>query len=70
MPTTDEFTELRENCIWTWTTLNDINGYEVKSKTNNNSIFLPAAGYRNDGGSTSEVGSGYYWSGLLYAAVP
>ena len=25
------------------------NGYEVKSKTNGNSIFLPAAGYR--GGS-------------------
>lgn len=68
MPTTDEFTELHENCIWTWTTLNNINGYEVKSKTNNNSIFLPAAGYRNNE-DLSEVGLGYCWSSSLYAAV-
>ena len=68
MPTTEEYTELRENCTWTWTTMNDITGYEVKG-TNGNSIFLPAAGYRNNK-DLSEVGLGYCWSSLLYAAVP
>lgn len=69
MPTTEEYTELRENCTWTWTTKNGVNGYEVKG-TNGNSIFLPAAGYRNNE-DLSEVGFfGYCWSGLLYSAVP
>ena len=48
--------------------MNDITGYEVKG-TNGNSIFLPAAGYRNNE-DLSEVGFGYCWSSLLYAAVP
>ena len=44
MPTITEVEELINGCIWTWTTLNGVEGYEVKSKTNDNSIFLPAAG--------------------------
>ena len=44
MPTYYELYELATLCSWNWTTLNGVNGYEVKSKTNNNSIFLPAAG--------------------------
>ena len=44
MPTKYEIYELTNSCTWKWTTLNGVNGYEVKSKTNNNSIFLPAAG--------------------------
>ena len=44
MPTSYEIYELTRDCTWKWTTLNGVNGYEVKSKTNNNSIFLPAAG--------------------------
>ncbi|MBO7254956.1 MAG: hypothetical protein J6U79_01095 [Paludibacteraceae bacterium] len=44
MPTIAEVEELINGCIWTWTTLNGVEGYEVKSKTNDNSIFLPAAG--------------------------
>ncbi len=46
MPTTDEQQELINNCTWTWTTLNGVNGYRVTGP-NGNSIFLPAAGYRN-----------------------
>ena len=48
MPTKEEMSELldTEKCIWTWTTVNDVKGYEVKSKINGNTIFLPAAGYR------------------------
>ena len=66
MPTDAEWTELREQCMWTWTTQNGINGYQVTSKTNSNSIFLPAAGYRynetlSDGGSY-----GNYWASSLF----
>ncbi len=70
MPTDVEWTELREQCTWTWTTQNGVNGYKVTSKKSgytNNSIFLPAAGYR-DGSSLSGAGSyGTYWSSSLDA---
>lgn len=65
MPTYDDLCELCNNCTWNWTTLNDVNGYEVVGP-NGNSIFLPAAGYRNYR-SLNSVGSyGNYWSSSLY----
>ncbi len=64
MPTDDEWTELRENCIWTWTTLNGVNGYEVKA-VNGNSIFLPAAGCRRGYNLDYAGDRGYCWSSLL-----
>ena len=45
MPTKAEQDELRNNCTWTWTTLNGVDGYRVTGP-NGNSIFLPAAGFR------------------------
>ena len=70
MPTDAEMTELREQCTWTWTTQNGINGYKVTSKSNGNSIFLPAAGCRDDS-SLSNAGSyGYYWSSSLRTDYP
>ena len=70
MPTDAEWTELREQCTWTWTTQNGINGYQVASKTNSNSIFLPAAGYR-DGTTLGRVGYfGAYWSSSLDEDAP
>ena len=61
MPTEKEFIELSVKCTWTWTSQGGHSGYRVTSKTNGNSIFLPAAGAR--GGSLNYVGSsGYYWS--------
>lgn len=69
MPTDAEWTELRENCTWTWMQKNGVNGYEVTGK-NGNSIFLPAAGYRND---TSILDIGYegrYWSKSLREDKP
>lgn len=42
MPTQEEFQELVDSCIWGWTTVNGVYGYEIKSKVNGNSIFLPA----------------------------
>ena len=49
MPTYEELYELinKDNCTWTWTTQDGKNGYRVTSRTNGNSIFLPAAGYRS-----------------------
>jgi len=48
MPTDKEMQELIDNCNTTWTTKNGITGMLFKSKNNGKSIFLPAAGYRND----------------------
>ena len=70
MPTDAEWTELRENCTWTWTTKNGVNGYEVKSKINGNSIFLPAAGDRNYGDLNHAGDYGNYWSSSLGADNP
>ena len=73
MPTDAEWTELRNNCIWTWTTQNGVNGYRVTSnKTGytDKSIFLPAAGYRDDT-SLYNVGTyGTSWSSSLYTDNP
>ncbi len=70
MPTDAEWTELRTECTWTWTTQGGKNGYKVTSKTTGNSIFLPAAGYRHYT-ELSDVGSyGYYWSSSLYTGGP
>ncbi len=70
MPTAAELKELRKHCKWKWTTQNGVKGFKVTSKTNGNSIFLPAAGYR-DGTSVLSVGScGYYWSSSLYESYP
>ena len=62
MPTREDFQELYDNCTWTWTSKNGINGYLVSSKVNSNSIFLPASGRRR-GDSIFHAGSyGGYWS--------
>ena len=70
MPTLVEIRELLDanNCTWTWTTQDGKNGYEVKSKTNGNSIFLPAAGYRGGSELGSAGSEGDYWSSSLDAA--
>ena len=70
MPTDNELNELINNCTWTWTTQNGKNGYKITSKTNGNSIFLPAAGCRN-GSRLEDAGSlGCYWTSSLDASSP
>ena len=62
MPTKEELEELTANTTSTWETLNGVNGRRFTSKTNGNSIFVPAAGYCSDG-SVGGVGSnGVLWS--------
>ena len=61
LPTKKELEELENNCKWELTTISGKKGYKVTGP-NGNSIFLPAAGYRN-GSSLWDAGeSGYYWS--------
>ena len=69
MPTKAEQDELRNNCTWTWTTQNGVNGYKVTGP-NGNSIFLPAAGCMDEGTLYSAGSVGGYWSGSLYADNP
>ena len=70
MPTDAEWQELQDYCTWTWTIQNGINGYQIASKTNSNSIFLPAAGCRL-GTGLGDVGYyGYYWSSSLNGSYP
>ncbi|MBO7325641.1 MAG: hypothetical protein J6U57_09510 [Bacteroidales bacterium] len=67
MPTFAEQEELRQYCIWTWVTINGVNGCKVTSKMNGNSIFLPAAGsmWLND--EVIDAGDRLdYWSSSLY----
>ena len=70
MPTEEEWTELREDCLWEWTTYEGIKGYKVYGFGSSMIVFLPAAGYRH-GTSLDLVGSyGYYWSSSLDTSVP
>ncbi len=61
LPTRDEIDELVDECEWTWTAQGGHNGYKVTGP-NGNSIFLPAAGWRN-GTSLGYAGEyGGFWS--------
>ncbi len=72
MPTFDEWIELCKYCELEWTDsyqTTGVAGYWVTGK-NGNSIFLPAAGYR-DGDDLDDAGSdGHYWSSSLIAGGP
>ena len=70
MPTDAEITELRTNCTWTLSARNGVDGYEVTSNSNGNSIFLPLSG---DWGGTNFFaggGIGYFWSSDVYMFSP
>ena len=70
MPTDVECTELCKNCTWTWTTLNGVNGCKVMSKTNGNSIFLPAEGCRRHDDLDNVGLYGGYWLSSLAPVDP
>ena len=68
IPSKEQLDELGNSQYTTmeWTKENGVNGRKITSKSNGNSIFLPAAGYRF-GTYLSDAGSlGYYWSRSLY----
>ena len=65
MPTNEQAEELLTECTWTHTTMNNVIGYEVKSKKNGNSIFLPAAGLREDNSLNYTGLGGAFWARTL-----
>lgn len=65
MPTKAEMQELINNCTWTWTSVNGIPGYNVQSKKNSNSIFLPAGGYKQSTSVSGNKTAGHYWTSSL-----
>ena len=71
MPTDAEWTELRENCTWTWASQNGVSGNLVTA-SNGNSIFIPAAGWCSDLGLRYSPDSppGFYWSSSLPGGCP
>ena len=60
MPTKTECDELINNCTWTWSTQNGVNGYTVEG--NGNSIFIPASGCRNGASLLNDGTEGYLWT--------
>lgn len=65
MPSKAQWEELRIECKWTWVKGKNP-GYRVTGP-NGNSIFLPAAGYRDCNGDVKEVSTtGCYWSRTEY----
>ncbi|MCQ2259273.1 MAG: hypothetical protein MJZ41_14985 [Bacteroidaceae bacterium] len=71
MPTHAEMQELYNNCTWTWTSLNGKDGFKVSSKKDSSKyIFLPAAGYRDNGSLSIDGRGGFFWSSSLYEDYP
>lgn len=61
IPSKLEIEELFNRCKWEWSLVNGIYGQKVIGP-NGNSIFLPAAGYRDEDGLKSYGSFCYYWS--------
>lgn len=75
MPTSSEMEELfstkdNPDYRWEWKTSNNHNGWLVTYLINNNSIFLPAAGGRNDTETFGVERDGYYWASSLNTDNP
>lgn len=63
MPTVEQWEELQTYTTHQWTTQNGVYG-ELFSSSNNKSIFLPAAGYKDS--QLQEAGDcGHYWTTIL-----
>lgn len=64
MPTWTECQELIDRCTWIWMIYNGVKGQKVIG-LNENSIFIPASGYRNGRTAYDQGSYGFYWSGTL-----
>ena len=65
MPSRAEFQELYNKCDWTWKSYNNgTSGYLVTGPSGQ-TIFLPASGYRYNGGLSNHGYYGNYWSSSL-----
>lgn len=69
MPTKIDCRELINNTTNKWTQVNGVNGRKFTA-SNGNSIFIPAAGYCDNGSVYSVGGNGYVWSSSLDTSTP
>jgi hypothetical protein len=69
IPTREQWVELSDNCTWTETTLNGVDGFLVEAQ-NGNSIFLPIGGCVVGDGIHDWTSSGCYWSSTLRDDAP
>ena len=71
MPTAKEFEALAWWCNHEWTMQNGVYGMKITSTVNNQSIFLPAVGYRSSNSlwhdNEGEGYEGYYWTSSINA---
>ena len=72
MPSEEQFREIINSSYTTteWTAQNGVYGRKITSKKNGKSIFLPAAGYRDDSSLGYDGSNGGYWSRTLSSDYP
>ncbi len=63
-PTDDDFKELISECKWTFTSMNEVNGYLVTGP-NQKSIFLPASAFQQNTTIENLGEFGDYWSSTI-----
>lgn len=71
-PSFDQINELINTKYTThkWTTQNGVEGFLLTSKKNNNSIFMPASGYKLGKELAQDGAIGCYWSKAVVADAP
>lgn len=70
MPTKEQIEELLDNTTYEWTIIGGVKGGLFTSKTNGNSIFIPAAGFCVNGFVLYVDKDCFLWSSSLYKANP
>ena len=73
MPTEADRRELEEGCEWIWTdnfNSTGIKGVLGKSKTNSNTIFIPAAGFKYDSNTMNLNVECVFWTASLSYSYP
>ena len=72
-PTKKDIQELIDNCLWTFGTNNNVNGYIVYSTIpgyTDKSIFIPLSGYRSDTSLYDYTTGGHYWTSSASFSYP
>ena len=68
MPTFTDFSELIDNCTYNLEVIDGIKCGVFASKSNNQKIVMPAAGYVNGGSLYGRGSLGLYWSRSFYSS--
>ena len=69
-PTQNEWKELLNNCFVIWDNQNGVYGFVFTSKSNGNTLFIPAAGLRYESELSDDGRKGFYWSSTLNVSQP